>query len=534
MQDGLLVRLETRRWNGVDNMKPNAVKPSLTRAASSCRPRSISHTLRLKLRPAWVAQLGLAIYLLATGPRGADTDRTLWMMATLAGLTAPWGGLRRSGLQYELAALGPGLLLLFGSGACRDALPAHHLLGLVVLCPVASTLYGYTLGWAMAALPFTARQQKQAVLGVQVLAVVWSGAWLLLGVGASVYSHLWGFIPATFLGQRLAIEAPLLGFRVATLLRILCLGIVGWSSRRDILGGRRISLLVAGCLTLFLAYDLNMGARQGFWVTPWGLRHSMTQTYTSSKLTLYLSKKIPRERATAVVNEHLASITEIDGRLGCRPSRPIEAFVYANDAEQNRKTGAHYAFAQPFLGRLHTRADDVEKEATAHELVHVLAAPCAGWLGVSARYGAWIQTGLVEGLAEALTQDGPRQDERARLAQHKDPDARFSQMRSAWQFYAYPLHVSYPVCGSFVRFLIDVYGMPTLRCLYAWNDFLLCAGKPLSTLEREWSKRLAGPIPNTKQAFHALPVRSFQEESQIFIAQSGMVVAECGRSNGNQ
>src|SRR5262249_55508801 len=65
-----------------------------------------------------------------------------------------------------------------------------------------------------------------------------------------------------------------------------------------------------------------------------------------------------------------------------------------------------------------------------------------------------------------------------------------SRALSAWGFWTLPGARAYTACGSFVRYLVDTYGMDHFRRLWRRGDFDHAYGKSLPVLLDEWRRML--------------------------------------------
>src|SRR5436190_18897053 len=135
-----------------------------------------------------------------------------------------------------------------------------------------------------------------------------------------------------------------------------------------------------------------------------------------------------------------------------------------------------------------------------HEIAHVVASAFGDPIfGVAAKRFAglpvFVSPGLIEGFAVAADWPGgydrltPHESVRAMQQLGVQPTIR--ELLSL-QFLTVSSARSYMTAGSFLRFLLDTYGAPSLRRLYeSGGDFEGTYGKSIATLESEWRKMIA-------------------------------------------
>ncbi len=140
-----------------------------------------------------------------------------------------------------------------------------------------------------------------------------------------------------------------------------------------------------------------------------------------------------------------ASLTRIEGTLGTRLAGHASYYRYTSAQEVAAGTG-HYADGVTFSGQVHST-----RERHDHELVHLIAAQ----MGDPGRF-------FQEGLAVALGDDSRG----LRKAAKKALSGGQAVSRFVSAFDGQDQVAAYAVAGTFVRHLIDTFGMDTVRGFY--------------------------------------------------------------------
>ena len=167
---------------------------------------------------------------------------------------------------------------------------------------------------------------------------------------------------------------------------------------------------------------------------------------------------------------------------GGKLSRKVRAYVYASTDQKKQLIGAgNTSVEDPFGHGFHIHAQGFPHPVLKHELAHVFTVPWSP-LKVS------LKIGLHEGIAVAADWD------EGRLTAHQWAKA-MRQMEIApplsaiigLGFWGHAGSRSYLLAGSFVRFLVDTYGIEKFKGVFPTGNFLKHYAKNLSTLEAEWN-----------------------------------------------
>ncbi len=166
---------------------------------------------------------------------------------------------------------------------------------------------------------------------------------------------------------------------------------------------------------------------------------------------------------------------------GGKLSRKVQAYIYASTDQKKKLTGAgDTSVEDPFGHGFHIHAQGFPHPILKHELAHVFTVPWSP-LKVS------LKIGLHEGIAVAADWD------EGKLTVHQWAKA-MRQMEVAPPlsaimgigFWGHAGSRSYLLAGSFVRFLVDTYGIEKFRNVFRFGNFLRHYAKELPLLEQEW------------------------------------------------
>ena len=168
-------------------------------------------------------------------------------------------------------------------------------------------------------------------------------------------------------------------------------------------------------------------------------------------------------------------------------SRKVRAYIYASPEQKKQLIGAGSTSVEdPFGHGFHIHAQGFPHPVLKHELAHVFTVPWSP-LKVS------LKIGLHEGIAVAADWD------EGRLTAHQWAKA-MHQMEIAPPlsaimgigFWGHAGSRSYLLAGSFVRFLVDTYGIEKFKGVFPTGNFVKHYEKDLQLLEAEWIDFLEG------------------------------------------
>ena len=170
---------------------------------------------------------------------------------------------------------------------------------------------------------------------------------------------------------------------------------------------------------------------------------------------------------------------------GTMQSRKVRAYIYASPEQKKRLIGARGTSVEdPFGHGFHIHAQGFPHPVLKHELAHVFTVP---WSPVKVS----LKIGLHEGIAVAADWD------EGKLTGHQWTKA-MRQMEIApplssvmgLGFWGHAGSQSYLLAGSFVRFLVDTYGIDKFKGAFPTGNFVKHYAKDLLALEAEWIKFL--------------------------------------------
>jgi len=361
--------------------------------------------------------------------------------------------------------------------------------------------------------------------------VAWLVAEWLVDPSFRVLSHLFVVVDGDLMRGR-PITGAQVGFRAATFFYASALTFAGIAqfpkSRKGGLSSGATSsttaLIVAvvfvalGGVTHFIASDAISPGRSA-------LDEAYSFTKKRGRLVVHAD---PRHHTVDDVDAILAEgalwMHRLTTRLGVKPSEDIHIYLHKDRRTLGHYTGAeHVHFALPFKRELHISGAEVPHRSLGHELAHVMGGEFSdSMMGVPSKFIFIINTGLVEGLAMAVTPElevdhGLTLEEKAAALAQNDmttpPQQLFSPWSSFFYFWSQNTGNSYTSAGALVHALLAEKGPEGLRKAYAANDVNAAfddAGQAKAFFDKHQARLSKMPLPDDAKATVA---RRFQRPS---------------------
>jgi tetratricopeptide (TPR) repeat protein len=362
--------------------------------------------------------------------------------------------------------------------------------------PVCSAFWGACLGSASAML----FDKPRRAFGVFLL-------WVFLRLGFNVYwffsqppifsyNPMVGYFPGSLYDEQIEIEAPYLWFRLGNFLEAvggLCCAL-RFSNKHQNTLPREIFL--GGVAPLFASIIIAyFGAFFGFRFSAQEIQQRLGGALKTEHFYIYYPKGSDTAKSLDLVaRDHEYRYARLVNLFGEAPPGPVYSYIYGDPEEKHRLFGTRQTqFAKPWLKQIHLNADEHPHDVLQHELAHVLSGAFSGW---PFRTAGWLNTALIEGLATGV-------DWRAN---DLDPHQWSAAMRqlgmvppieslfSPVGFFGKTAGLSYTLSGSFVRFLIDTYGIEKFKAAYRTGDLDTAYQKPIAALRQEWENVLDGLV----------------------------------------
>jgi tetratricopeptide (TPR) repeat protein len=362
-----------------------------------------------------------------------------------------------------------------------------------LVIPVVSVVIGQTLAFAVAALPRWRGLAAAAVLLAEIGRCIYRLVW-----HPAITGHEWliGYFSGSIYDEALSLPRPLLWYRLMVL--ALCGTVIlaleaAWRRRAGkdagpaLVGMVATGLVYAGIFSHRLELDIAIDRDEATEILSGRLE-------TGHFIIHFDPADIPPERQPLIAADHEFHFARHVAFFGFDPvawrGEKMTTFVYPDRNTQKRILGARSTqVARPWTHEMHIRWDGIGEGSLGHEMSHLFSAKLgAGPLQLPTRGGLMPDIGLLEGIAEAA--DWPAEELPAHHAvaamRRLDiaPDLR--RIFKPTGFWSQPSGKAYTMMGSFVRYLVETYGVEKLEAVYGRGDFEAVYGRPVDALITEW------------------------------------------------
>ncbi|MDE0043209.1 MAG: hypothetical protein OXT74_14315 [Candidatus Poribacteria bacterium] len=242
----------------------------------------------------------------------------------------------------------------------------------------------------------------------------------------------------------------------------------------------RIQLIVLVCLLLLIYLnrgELGLRPSRGY------IENALGGLHETKHFNIFYEKgsKVERE-IERIARDHEFRYAQLIDYLQTQPTRKVNAYIYTSPEQKKRLIGAgHTLVEDPFGYGYHVNYEPFPHPIIKHELVHALTTDWHPFLKVS------LKLGLHEGIAVAADwTEGkltPHQWSKAMRVLGVAPSI---EQIMGLGFWAQASSRSYLLAGSFVRYVVEAYGMETFRRAFPTGNFRAAYGKSLSQLSKEW------------------------------------------------
>lgn len=246
------------------------------------------------------------------------------------------------------------------------------------------------------------------------------------------------------------------------------------------LGTRRVWLYLLGVGLLgFQFYAGTLGIRP----TRGDIAHELGGLRETTHFEIFYARELEAEvdRIAEDCEFQYAQLSDYLDPEGTMRSRKVRAYIYASPEQKKRLIGARGTSVEdPFGHGFHIHAQGFPHPVLKHELAHVFTVPWSP-LKVS------LKIGLHEGIAVAADwSEGKLTGHQwAKAMRQLDIAPPLSGVMGIG-FWGHAGSQSYLLAGSFVRFLVDTYGIEKFKGVFPTGNFLKHYAKDLPALESEW------------------------------------------------
>ena len=248
-----------------------------------------------------------------------------------------------------------------------------------------------------------------------------------------------------------------------------------------------VLVILFGLIYLFCG-DLGLRPTRGY------IESKLGGLEETAHFKIYYEKGSQVEREIEwIAQDHEFRYAQLTRYFQIQPTNKVRSYIYTSSQQKKRLVGAGSTSVEDPLGYgFHINYEDFPHPVMKHELVHALTVDWHPILKIS------LKVGLHEGIAVAADWDEGKltAHQWSRAMQQLGIVPKINQIMGLG-FWAQASSRSYTLAGSFVRFLIERYGVEKVKSVFPTGNFKEVYNKPLAELEREW-KEFLETVPLTE------------------------------------
>ena len=308
-----------------------------------------------------------------------------------------------------------------------------------------------------------------------------------------VYNPFIGFFPGLVYDEELYISSSLILYRLSMLIQsiiFISAANISYQIQKDLPLKKKIikfqyilslpTMILFALLIIFHVFknELGIAGDKEYVIS------SLGKTYKTENFIIYYSdKNIDDDKIMIIAKQHEFYFKKICKQLQISDRDKIESFIYPDAETKYSLIGAKYTIvSKPWLKQIHLNEDTYE-QVLKHELVHVIA----GEFGIPVlKIGR--SAALIEGLAMAIEWDWGYRTLHQYSAGIVEllPQIKLENILSTTNFISTSPSISYVLSGSFIKYIIETYGVQKIKELYSSANWEKATGKDQETLIEDW------------------------------------------------
>ncbi|MEE9429431.1 MAG: hypothetical protein V3V16_00200, partial [Melioribacteraceae bacterium] len=248
------------------------------------------------------------------------------------------------------------------------------------------------------------------------------------------------------------------------------------------------------------------------------IESELTTKIETEHFEISLPPNISEREIELVKINHEFYYNELKKLLGTEPTQKIKSFLFESGAQKKRLFGANNAdVAKLWMNQIYLNYNNYDN-SLKHEIAHIFSAEFAnGFFKMPAMYNP----GLLEGYAMAIENnyDDFDIDYLAKLAYKNGFKISLKNLFSNFSFFMQTSSITYIYAGSFIKYLVDNYGLEKVNEIYSTLNFEQIINKSLDELEIVYFDYL-----------EKLPIKGSKHKANLYFGRTPLVKKYCARA----
>ena len=330
------------------------------------------------------------------------------------------------------------------------------------------TLPSVIIGGAFALIAINTINRFQTLIVCLIYFSILSITFFELYLNPQVYffNPIYGYFPGTIYDEGLSVSTKLFLYRC---INIIFFGIIFLVLGRRIKEKKRdnkkiiiVALILSGVFYYFSPHI-------GYSTTYGRLSIELPVTLETENFIIHTDIAITHEELKLIALNQEYYLQQLELYFEVDQKEKIHSFIFRNSIQKKDLFGSGNAdVAKPWLNNIYISIENWE-HTLKHELAHCVSAEFGSGIF---KVAAGFNPALIEGIAEAA--DNSYDDNEihflAALAYNNNYKVDISSLLTGLNFFSNASSLGYIYSGSFIRYLVDNYGISKIKKYYATND----------------------------------------------------------------
>lgn len=295
------------------------------------------------------------------------------------------------------------------------------------------------------------------------------------------YNPIFSFFPGNIYDESIRVDVTLITYRLINLIFFESIAVIYFLSKK--IEFRRGIIVIYTLITSLIFIILS--PYLGFSTNMERIKRKLPVSEETANIRFHYGNEKTKKEMSYSTFEAEYYYHELSEYYKTEPDKKIDAFVFKDSGEKRDIFGAGNAdVAKPWMNQIYLSEQTLNR-TLKHEMSHVFTSKFGKYVFEVADK---INPVLIEGIAtasEGFYDDYPLHY-LAFQAYKNGYLTELPELFSGLNFFAKASSSSYLTSGSFVKFLVDKYGIEKFKLLYRDIDFMKHYGKDIATLNKEY------------------------------------------------
>jgi len=283
-----------------------------------------------------------------------------------------------------------------------------------------------------------------------------------------VYNPILGYFPGTIYDEGIVVSDKLFLYR---LLNTVFFGFIFFISIKNLISKKSKRRLDLAFSTLFIAAVFYIfSPALGYSTTTSSLTRELGKTIITEHYVIHYDKRLEDEKIKMLALNHEYYYQVLSNYFETGIDEKIVSFIFYDNDQKKELFGSKNAdVAKPWLNQIYVAHENWE-HTLKHELAHCFSASFgAGIFKLASGFNPL----LIEGIAEAADGNYDNNDLHymAALAHNSGYEIDLEYLLTKSGFYSNASSLSYIYAGSFVKYLVENYGINRFKEFYLNGDY---------------------------------------------------------------